>query len=741
MKQVFLSGQGKTHVLDAPTPARQRGSVLVRNAYSLISSGTEGAAVTRHQGVRGLYEKALKSRSRLGQVWAMVQSQGLASTVSAIQTKLDDFTPLGYSCAGVVLEVDSDDLGLKVGQRVACMGAGFANHAEYVSVPKHLAVPLPESVRFEDASFGALACIAMQGVRRLELSPGESVAVIGLGLIGQIALRLASLMGYRAYGLDIRPGRVEWARRHGGAIHVFDSSSTDAVRVLMRETSGNGVDGVLICASTPGDDLVNQAFELCRRRGRVSVVGDIGLGLNRAKMYAKELEVRLSCSYGVGRYDPLYEVEGIDYPLPFARWTENRNLEYFVQLLAAGRLQLADLVSAKVPVSDAREAYALIKSGDNSIYGVLLDYQMPEVLDALSAPRDVQYRAASTEQFKLGLGLIGVGAYAKNVHVPNLLANPLVDIRAVASRSGGSAAVAAKRVNAEYATSDVGRIFSDPRIQAVVISTRHASHAQLAIDALAAGKHLFVEKPLATTTLDCLRVCEAQQASGRVVRVGFNRRFAPMLEEMKRQVGLGRKVFNIRVNVGAIAQHWSNTQEEGGRLLGEGVHFIDLANWMMDDPPKWVTASFVGEADLLNPDCSIAISYEDGSVANVSYVTLGSGARGKEFFEMFGNGRTVVVDNYKSIRTYGGMVFSRGQKGDKGQRGAMDEFVRVARGGDGGGGADASAGLWATAISEAALESARRGVRISMAEFIREQRRSLDRRQDVHPRSEAADES
>jgi predicted dehydrogenase/threonine dehydrogenase-like Zn-dependent dehydrogenase len=696
---------------------------LVRNAFSLISAGTEGVAVTKNEGVRGLYEKIMNSRDTLGQVWDMVQSQGVASTKALIQNKLGDFNPIGYSCSGVVIEVDDEALGLKPGQRVSCMGTGFANHAEYVVIPKNLAVPIPESVCLKEASFGALACIAMQGIRRLELSPGERVAIVGLGLIGQIALRLAAIMGYQAFGFDIDEHRVNHAKKYSKAKLVLNSAVSDPLSAVMGATAGVGADGVVICASGKVDSIINQAFTLCRRRGRISVVGDIGLGLERAKMYAKELEVRLSCSYGVGRYDPLYELEGQDYPLPYVRWTERRNLEYFIELLADKRLSIGDLLTEKFEVESTKQAYGLIKSGDSNVYGVLLDYSLPAQPELPSQPFTCRYVTPLRQDDRqtVRLGLVGVGAYAKNIHVPNIRKIPSLMILGVASKSGASAAVVAKKVNADYATSDVSELLNDDKVDAVVISTRHSSHAQLVLDSLAAGKHVFVEKPMATTVDDCLKIVEAQQQAGRVVRVGYNRRFSPYLQQMKKAVGQGRKLLNVRVNVGAVSGHWSNTAKEGGRLMGEGVHFFDLANWIMGCAPTSVTASFLGKVDLLNPDASVCIRYEDGSIANVVYTTVGHTRRGKEYFELFGNGRTVAIDDYKKIEAFGCAVKTgRGDRGNKGQLGAMEEFAQVVLNGDGGQeGADAVAGLWATAVTEAALASAKQGCSIDMASFLK----------------------
>jgi predicted dehydrogenase len=663
----------------------------------------------------GLYEKARKSPDKVEQIWSMARSQGLTRTWDAVQGKLSDHTPIGYSSSGVVIETDGQ-LDIMAGQRVACMGVGFANHAEYIVVPKNLAIPLPEGVATEHAAFGALACIAMQGIRRLNLSPGERVGVVGLGLIGQLALRLAAAMGYQVYGFDIDDRRVEHARASDCAVHVANSADIDPAAIVADLTAGVGLDGVVICASAKSDTVVNQAFNMCRRRGRISIVGDVGLKLERARMYAKELEVRLSCSYGPGRYDPDFELGGRDYPLPFARWTERRNLEFFIDLLAARRINISDLISARIDVERCAEAYSLIKAGEANTYGVLLDYSLPEAPALPPDARIVRYDtpAAATGNV-VRVGLIGVGGYAKSIHIPNIQKLDTMRIVAVASKGGASAAVIAKKVKAGYATSETGRIFDDTDVDAVVISTRHASHAGLVEAALAAGKHVFVEKPMATTVAECRTIQQAQAESGRIVRVGFNRRFSPMLQAMKKAVSEGRRLFNIRVNVGTIGSHWSNTSEEGGRLMGEGVHFFDLANWMIGSEPVAMTAQFLGQPGELNPDASVSLRYADGSVANISYVTVGCAALGKEYFELFGNGRSVVIDDYNRISGYGCTVsVARKDRGDKGQLRAMEEFSQAVRTGAAGEGADALAGTYATAIAALAITAAREGREITL---------------------------
>lgn len=718
MKQVLLSGKGQIEVFDAPVPARRRGGVLVRTAFSVISAGTEGAAVTKKEGLPGVVEKLNNSRDRLDQVWDMAKKQGLTNTLALIESKLTDYTAIGYSASGVVVEVDDPDAGFRVGERVVCMGTGVANHAEFCSAPINLTATIPAGVSYEESSFGAIACIAMQGLRRLGLEPGEKVAIVGLGLIGQLAFRLALAMGFRPFGFDIAQARVEAAAKVGGRGAVLNSSSTNPVAKAREVTNGHGFDGVVVCASSKTDALVNQVFEMCRKRGRVSIVGDVGLNLERAKMYAKELELRLSCSYGVGRYDYAYEMGGQDYPLPYVRWTEKRNLEYFLDLLKEGLLDISDLVSVRFPVEQAAKAYGAVKSDNADVFGVLLDYGLPEAPVLPEMGRLVRYHESNSPAQTLSLGLIGVGAYAKNIHVPNLLKFDNVSIVGVASQTGGSAAIAARKTKANFATSDSTELLQQTNIDAVLISTRHASHAKLVIEALKNGKHVFVEKPMATTMADCVSIVDAQSEAGRVVRVGFNRRFSPMLHAMKKFVGGGRRVFTQRISIGDIGGHWSNTAEEGGRLLGEGVHFFDLANWMLDDFPVTVFTHFIGHADPMNPNASISLSYPDGSVANIIYTTLGGATHGKEFFELFGNSRSAIIDDYRTIKTYGNGRPSRSRKLDKGQLGVMSEFVNACLSGEGQDGANAVAGLWATAIFEAAVDSGRSGREIDINAFV-----------------------
>ena len=704
MKQVFLSGDGQPQVLDVPIPSAVPNGVLVRNAYSLISTGTEGAALAEHTGLLGIAERAIKARDRLDKVIDMAKRQGLGPTLSLVKEKLTEAVPLGYSSAGVVLEVLGTSAPFKEGDRVACMGAGYASHADYVAVPKNLCAVIPNEVPLDQASFAALACIALQGVRRLELTPGENVGVVGLGLIGQLTVRVLCALGYRAFGLDLARPRIQKALEVPG-VHAFDPVDTQAVDLVRQMTSGHGLDGVIVCAASKSSGPVNQAFELCRSGGRVSMVGSVGLDLSRSKMYEKELELRLSCSYGPGRYDDEYEVKGADYPIRYARWTEHRNLELFLHLLADRRLDIASLVSDRFTVDQSLQAYKLVASGDPNTYGILFDYALPDPVDrkVKNSERIIVRQPSARSASGVRLGIIGVGSYARGMLLPHVKSlGTDFQLMGVASRSGASATTVAEKYDARIVTSDYRELLSSKDIDAVIVATRHAGHAALILDALDAGKHVFVEKPMTTTVEDGERVLRKVQETGLVLRVGFNRRFSPYQGHLKSVLGdSGPRIFAARVAAGDIAGHWSTSVEEGGRLVGEGVHFIDLANWMFEAEPETVTANAVGYPDFSNTNFAIVLSYKNGGCAQILYTSLGSSRMGKEYFEVFAPGQSATCRDYAELATYPKRTRSaKLTKGDKGQRDMLREFAMAISGqGCAVSGADAAAGLAATRIA------------------------------------------
>lgn len=701
MKQVFLSGKGQVEVFDVPTPGRPRGCALVANACSLISTGTEVSSVTKHQGLLGLYEKVKASKDKLYTLQEFYRLHGLKKTLETVNNKLIDFNPIGYSSAGIIIEVDEGSE-FQVGDYVSCMGVGFANHAQYITVPTNLMAKIPRGVSFEEASFGALACIALQGIRRLDLTPGETVTVIGLGLIGQLTVRFLSAMGYIVYGVDLDESRVDIANTVVG-VAAWSSAQVNVIESISHHTQGHGSDGVIICAASKESSIINLACDLCRQRGRVSIVGDIGLELQRAKLYKKEIEVRMSCSYGPGRYDPDYEIFGNDYPFSYVRWTENRNLSYFLSLLSTKKVDISKLITRKTHISEATEAYALLKSNGRKEFSVILDYAL-DIGVASEPPRlttTIRLPRKNITNAKVKLGLIGVGAYFKAMHLPNLRKlSDQFEISGIASRSGGTAAVVAKRLKVPCITSDYKELLNDPEIDAVLISTRHSTHGKIAIAALEAGKHIFVEKPMTICMDEARKIYMLAQERGLIVRVGFNRRFSPMLQNMKRALNTdSEKLLTCRINVGDVGSHWSNTATEGGRLIGEGVHFFDLCNWFMDAYPISVSVQTIGKKEPYNPNKVITMCYGDGSVAQVIYHTIGHPSMGKEYFEAVAGNKSVVVNDYKTAQGFGCKVeTNKSMISDKGQLGVLCEFSQAIKG-EKNNGADAAAGLFATWVA------------------------------------------
>ncbi len=722
MKQVFLSGKGEIEVFDVPIPGRMHDSVLVRNAFSVISSGTEGASVSEHGGLLGLYEKARSSKDVAGKVWKLVETKGYKNAWNQIWNKVSDYSVMGYSSSGWIVEADSNRIPFKPGERVACMGAGLANHSEYVVIPKNLFVPLPDKVSLEEASFAALGCIALQGIRRLESTPGEKIGVLGLGLIGQICVQMLHALGHETYGIDVSEERATKAAETAGIL-AWSSSITDSTSKILELTKGIGLDGVIVCAATTHDEPINLAFDLCRKRGRVSLVGDVGLCLQREKMYEKEIELRMSCSYGPGRYDPDYEMSSHDYPIAYVRWTERRNLELFLQMLSTSRLNLKPLVSAQRNFEQAPEAYANLKKGDPNTYAVLFDYgplngQSEE--SHLKPGRTIRYSQSTkiAGGRRIRLGLIGIGGHTKEVHIPNLRKmGDLFVVQGIASRSGASAGIAALKNGAAIATSDHRELFASKEIDAILIATRHRTHATFVKDALDAGKHVFVEKPMTLTLEDAEDIVRKSDETGLIVRVGFNRRFSPYLNALRKTVGTsGLRMFSVRVNTGILPGDWSNTPEEGGRILGEAVHFFDLSNWFMGHEPVFINATFAGEETIIDPNLTVQIRYPDGSTAQIIYTALGDAQMGKEYFEAFGNGRAARTDDFKNFVTYEGVEsVPRRQRGNKGHAMELQEFAAAIRGEKFPiGGADARAGMVATWMALNCYKSEKTGGEIKL---------------------------
>ena len=647
MKQVLQNRKtGRPFVGEVPVPALQRGRVLVRTAASLISAGTERAAVELVS--KGLVQEARQRPDLVKAVVAKVKSEGLLNTFAAVRDKMAASQALGYSAAGIVAAVADDVTEFQVGDRVACAGVGFASHAEVLSVPKNLCVPLPEDVSFQSGAYGTLGAIALQGVRLAEPTLGESVVVIGLGLVGQLTVQLLKANGCRVFGLDLDPARVELARELG-ADHA-EISSDAAPNTIHTWTKGHGADAVLITAATDSNQPVELAAKVSRLKGRVIIVGMTGLDIPRAPFFSRELKLIISMSYGPGRYDPDYEEKGHDYPFAYVRWTEQRNIESFLQLVADKRVNVDRLTTHQFPIEEAERAYQLISGDVREPYlGVVLNYD-PEaevtrrVSLGTSAPRKAEK--------SIVLGVIGAGGYVPAMLLPHFKSEG-VEFRSIATASGISAHDVGKRFGFAYAVSAAEEVLDDPEINLVVVGTRHDLHAELAREALKRNKNVFVEKPLALNDDQLDQVLEAAGSSTGQLMVGFNRRFSPLAQEAKSVFANRDTPLSIlyRVYAGHLPkEHWTQDPVEGGgRIIGEACHFIDLMQFLTGAPPVSVYAESVSAKSPKIVDADsvfITLRFADGSNGSIAYLSEGDKSLAKERVEIFGGGKSFLIDDF-----------------------------------------------------------------------------------------------
>lgn len=686
MKQVLVSG-GSVRLEEVPAPLVEPGTVLIQMDHSCISIGTEMSGV-KSTGLP-LWKRALQQPQHVKKVVDMVLADGLNATRRLLQERLSVELPTGYSGAGVVVEVGDGVDEFQPGDRVACAGAQCAYHAEFVRVPKNLVVPIPDNVNFAAASSVALGAIAMQGIRRAQPTLGETFVVIGLGILGQLTVQLLRANGCRVIGVDLDRARIAFAERHGMNWGVHPDDSED-VKQVARLTGGTGADGVIITAASPSDTIVSTAFNMCRKKARVVLVGDVGLDLQRADFYTKELDFLISSSYGPGRYDAMYEEGGLDYPLAYVRWTEGRNMAEYLRLIADGTLTVESMVAAVYPIDQVDEAYSSLQSGAEKPLMVLLTYpvqaQIAGRTTLLNSP------AATTKTTgKIRVAVIGAGGFAKGMHLPNLLElKNEFKLRAVASRTGHNAASTGKRFFADYCTTDHQEILKDAEVDAVIIATRHDTHASLALDALRAGKHVLLEKPMALTESE-LRAIERfyEDAKGPVplLMTGFNRRFSPYAQHIATLVEKRSNpmLINYRMNAGYIPlDHWVHGLEGGGRNRGEACHIYDLFTFLTGAEVRDVQARAIAPTTgyYASGDNFVAtMSFADGSLATLTYTALGSTEYPKERLDVFVDGMVISVDDYRSLTVAGGKgkpLTTRAA--DKGQKEQLLAFVRAING-------------------------------------------------------------
>lgn len=683
MKQVLQNlKNGNTELVDVPAPQPRPGHLLIATRRSLISAGTERMLV--EFGQANLLAKARAQPERVRQVLDKIRTDGLLPTLEAIFARLDQPLPLGYCNAGVVLEVGKGVQGFSVGDRVVSNGP----HAEVVCVPQNLCARIPEGVSDDEAAFTVLAAVALQGIRLADPTMGETVAVIGLGLVGLMTVQLLVANGCRVLGLDFDTQRLALARQLG-AQTVDLGAGIDPVAAGLAFSDGHGVDAVLVAASTKSDEPIQQAAQMSRKRGRIVLVGVVGLSLSRAAFYEKELTFQVSCSYGPGRYDERYEQRGEDYPFGFVRWTEQRNFQAVLHLMADKQLDIDPLISHRFPQHEATEAYRLLTE-DRSTLGVLLTYPETGVDMATMVP--VVPTIPSPGVKRAVVGMIGAGNFASLVLAPALAKTP-ARLKTVASATGASAAHVARKFGFEQASSDYRAILGDPEINVVYISTRHNTHAQMAVEALQAGKHVFVEKPLALDRQELAAVREAlQQAEGRQLLVGFNRRFSPLAVKMHNLLKARTQPLSLvyTVNAGAIPPgHWTHDpQVGGGRIIGEGCHFVDLLRHLVGHPIVGLEARMIGAGTagtICQDKMTILLEFADGSTGVVHYLANGSKRYPKERLEAFSEGRVLVLDNFRELRGYEWKGFGRQRltRQDKGHAAEVAAFIaRVLEGGE-----------------------------------------------------------
>jgi len=694
MKQILQDlKNGVTEVTDVPAPQVRAGELLIRTTHTLVSAGTERMLVEFGRG--SLISKARQQPDKVRQVIDKVRTDGLITTLEAVRSKLDQPIPLGYCNVGVVVEVGREVAGFSIGDRVVSNG----KHAEVVCVPKHLCARIPDAVKDEHAAFTVLAAIALQGIRLVNPTLGESVVVTGLGLIGLLTVQLLRAHGCHVLGIDLDDGRLALARSFGADV-VDLSRGEDPLAAAARFSRSRGADAVIIAASSKSNEPVNQAARMCRKRGRIVMVGATGLELSRAELYEKELTLQVSCSYGPGRYDAAYEEEGHDYPIGFVRWTEQRNLEAVLELMAEARLDVGPLITHRFPIERAEAAYALLTTRPPGL-GIVLQYPAGKMCADRRFDRTVFLKARTAKQpadagaprAALRVAVIGSGNYGTRVLLPAFRAAGAHFVT-IASRSGVTGLHAARKLAAEQTTTDPESVLARDDVDAIVIATRHDSHARFVREALAAGKSVFVEKPMAIGAEELADlIATYDRAVARypnlALMVGFNRRFAPHIVKVRQLIAAVAepKCFIMTVNAGATPmQHWTQRRDMGGgRLIGEGCHFVDLLRFLAGAPIADHEVHPIGKpvAGTASDKFSLTLGFADGSLGTLHYFANGHSSFPKERLEVFCANRVLQLDNFRRMTAFGWPQFRTMKlwRQDKGQRACTAAFLNAVRNG------------------------------------------------------------
>lgn len=673
MKQIIQSFKtGQTILEEVPAPQVAKGAVLIQTTRSLVSLGTERMLV--EFGKSNLISKARQQPDKVKQVLDKIKTEGLIPTLEAVFNKLGEPLPLGYCNVGKVIAVGEGVSEFKVGDRVASNG----QHAEFVCIPKNLVAHIPDGVSDDEAAFTVIGSIGLQGIRLLNPTLGETVVVVGLGLIGLLTAQLLVANGCRVIGVDIDESKLELSKQWG--VIPFNPKSGDIVKFVEGITDGIGADGVLITASAKTDEIVSQAARMSRKRGRIVLVGVIGLNLSRAEFYEKELSFQVSCSYGPGRYDEDYENRGNDYPLAFVRWTEKRNFEAILQAIASKKLVVNKMITEIVPLESYQTIYGEI--GSSRSIASILSYKEQNIENPSNT---IQLKEASFKETKGVIGIVGAGNFTKMTMLPALKGSG-AHYKYIASQGGVSGTAMAQKYGFSHSTTNYKEILADQEVDLLLITTRHNLHAGMSVESLRAGKHVFVEKPLALNTDELENVIEAQQSSGKTITVGFNRRFSPHAEKMKSLLGSAPMNVIATMNAGFIpANVWiHDLKVGGGRIVGEACHFIDLITFLTGSKVKAVCMNAMGVNPEENTDnATLLLQYENGSTGVINYFSNGSKAYAKERVEVYSQERTLVMDNFRKTEGFGFKGFSKLKTSlDKGHKNQFHSLIsRIQNGG------------------------------------------------------------
>ena len=688
MKQIIqYQKSGEMYVKELEDARLKRGCVLVRNMYSLISAGTEKTSVETAEA--SMLGKARTRPDLVKQVMDNLKRDGVKATYEKVMNRLDNYKELGYSCAGEVIESDVEEY--KPGDRVACGGA-TANHSEVVCVPKNLTVRIPDNVSYEEAAFTTVGAIAMQGVRQADLRVGENVVVIGLGLIGLMTVQILKASGCRVAGVDVNSGTFDLAKEVG-CDYCFESGS-ESIKLVEGFSDGYGADAVIITAGTKSNEPVELALQYCRKKGKVVVSGAVGMNIPRSPFYEKEIDFRIACSYGAGRYDFEYEEMGIDYPYGYVRWTENRNMKSVLGLISEGKLDVKRLITHKIPIDKGLEAYNIITGKVKEKHvGVLIEYTdnlklINNNVEGQAEEKNAYIKINEGKQIyaeKSVIGFIGAGNFAQSNLLPNIKG---AELKTVVTGKPINADSVKDKFGFKKGTTSAKEIFNDNEINTVFIATRHASHAGYVIEALKSGKNVFVEKPLAINEEELEKIKEEfESKSGQYIMTGFNRRFSDSFVKIKKFFKEVKEpmLINYRVHAGFIPKnHWTQSPEQGGRIIGEACHFIDVMQYLTNAKPTGVFAhNLVSENNAMQEydNTAVIINFSDGSVGNLLYLANGDTSVPKEYCEVYGGGRTAIMNNFSEVKLFAGgkskKVKSDGKKGHKEE---IEYFINVLKG-------------------------------------------------------------